>query len=568
MTLYKPRNMVGSTIASGSNFVHGTDSQIELTDAGDFDSEGGYIRIDDGSQWALYEYTGKNSNTLTGLTAANYIAESTSSHTFSEGTPVTVEATADLWRDIVSIFRGDMTWALSNFSNITGVDRFKVDTAANLSAGVSNRICFETDTGRVLYDNGASFVELGLAEGEISLGELGSLDASGNPITNVLSLVISDTGDDVRIRKNGSGNFELYNDTDSSVLLSIDENTAEVLLSGDIDLGSSHQVVNMPDPTSAQDAATKSYVDAIEQGLDIKDSVVAATDGANIDLTSSTDPNPIDGVTLSDSERVLLKDQTTASENGIYTTVTATDPSSWIRSNDADEDDEVTAGMFVFVEEGTVNQNRGFVVTSNDPITVGSSDISFTQFSGAGQISAGDGLNKSGDTINHDSASVHENGGALEITHNNLTLNPDDHHTKTTDLGDLADVLGISEIKMDTASNLTAGTPDRLCLETDTGRVLYDNGTSFIELGLSESEITLGNLGSLDAGDNSIKNLLAILNSAQSSAPSSPSNGDFYMDDGTNTEDGYAGLRQYTNGAWEDVGAGGGGSNAFSFFMG
>ncbi len=69
-------------------------------------------------------------------------------------------------------------------------------------------------------------------------------------------------------------------------------------------------------------------------------------------------------------------------------------------------------------------------------------------------------------------------------------------------------------------------------------------------------------------GGNSITNLFAILSSAQSSPPSTPSNGDYYMDDGTNTEDGYAGLRQYTNGSWEDVGAGGGGSNAFSFFMG
>ncbi len=73
---------------------------------------------------------------------------------------------------------------------------------------------------------------------------------------------------------------------------------------------------------------------------------------------------------------------------------------------------------------------------------------------------------------------------------------------------------------------------------------------------------------SLDMGANSITNLFAVLGSAQSSAPDNPSPGDYYMDDGTNTEDGYAGLRQFTNGSWEDVGAGGGGSNAFSFFMG
>ncbi len=439
-TLYKPRNMVGSTIASGTNFVHGTDSQVQLTDAGDFDSEGGYIRIDDGSQWALYEYTGINSNTLTGLTAADYIAKSTASHTFSEGTPVTVEATADLWRDIVDILRGDLTWALSKFSNITGVDHFTVATSAP-SAGVADRIIFDKNSGRILHDDGATLTDLGLSESEITLGNLGSLDAGGNAVTNILSLVVSDTGDDIRLRKDGSGNFELYNDSDGATLLTVDENTAEIITQGNIDLGNTHQIINLPDPTSPQDAATKSYVDAIEQGLDIKDSVVAATDGTNIDLSSSTDPNPIDGVTLSDSDRVLLKDQTTDSENGIWTAVTATDPSSWIRSNDADEDNEVTAGLFVFVEEGTINQNRGFVVTTNDPITVGTTDITFTQFSGAGQITAGNGLNKSGDTLNHDSASVHESGGDLSITHNNLDISSSDHHTQTTssdiDLGSL-----------------------------------------------------------------------------------------------------------------------------------
>ena len=71
-----------------------------------------------------------------------------------------------------------------------------------------------------------------------------------------------------------------------------------------------------------------------------------------------------------------------------------------------------------------------------------------------------------------------------------------------------------------------------------------------------------------DMGDNSIDNVLSILDSAQSSPPTTPGNGDFYMDDGTNTEDGFAGLRQFTNGDWEDVGAGDGGSNAFAFFMG
>lgn len=181
--------------------------------------------------------------------------------------------------------------------------------------------------------------------------------------------------------------------TASEILLSITPTwTGEHTFSGGI--------TGLPAPTNDGDAARKAYVDAVEQALDIKDSVVAATDGSDVDLTSASDPNPIDGVTLSDGDRILLKDQNTGSENGIYDAVTATDPTTWTRSADADEDDEVTAGLFTFVEEGTNNSDKGFVLTTNDPITVGSTDLSFTQFSGAGQITAGDALGKSGDTLN------------------------------------------------------------------------------------------------------------------------------------------------------------------------
>lgn len=203
-------------------------------------------------------------------------------------------------------------------------------------------------------------------------------------------------------------------------------------------------ITGLPSPTDAGDAARKAYVDAVEQALDIKDSVQAATDGANVDLGSASDPNPIDGVTLADGDRVLLKDQTDATENGIYDSVTATDPTTWTRSADADEDAEVTAGLFTFVEAGTVNNNRGFVLTTNDPITVGTTALTFTQFSGAGQITAGDGLTKTADTLNIAPAdfvgallSVDGNGDIQvdegDIDHDAIdqsTVSPDDHHPR------------------------------------------------------------------------------------------------------------------------------------------
>ena len=145
----------------------------------------------------------------------------------------------------------------------------------------------------------------------------------------------------------------------------------------------------------ATSLATKEYVDAVKTGLDFKDSVrVAST--ANVDESSA--PAAIDGVTLSSGDRVLLKNQSTGSENGIY--VFNGSGSAMTRATDADADAEVTSGLYVFVEAGTVNSDTGFVLTTDGSITVGSTALTFTQFSGAGQITAGDALTKSGNTLN------------------------------------------------------------------------------------------------------------------------------------------------------------------------
>lgn len=157
---------------------------------------------------------------------------------------------------------------------------------------------------------------------------------------------------------------------------------------------------------------TKEYVDAVKVGLDFKDSVrVAST--ANV--TISGPGAAIDGVTLSSGDRVLLKNQSTASQNGIYVFNGAA--SALTRATDADSSTEVTAGMFVFVEEGTVNADQGFVLTTDGTITVGSTSLSFTQFSGAGQIVAGDAMTKTGNQldVNDDNITLEVNSDALRI---------------------------------------------------------------------------------------------------------------------------------------------------------
>jgi hypothetical protein len=173
------------------------------------------------------------------------------------------------------------------------------------------------------------------------------------------------------------------------------------------------RLTGLADPTGDQDAATKAYVDATATGLDVKGSVRVAT---TEDITLSG-VQTVDGVSLVAGDRVLVKNQSTASENGIYTVVSG---NSWTRSTDADNTPagEVTPGMFSFVEEGTLNSNSGFVLSTEGAITLGSTALAFSQFSGAGQITAGAGLTKSGNTIDVNTAS----SDRVVINANNIDL--------------------------------------------------------------------------------------------------------------------------------------------------
>lgn len=144
-------------------------------------------------------------------------------------------------------------------------------------------------------------------------------------------------------------------------------------------------------PTADTDAATKAYVDAARMGMDIKESVRAATT-ANIALTGT---QTIDGIALVAGDRVLVKDQTTTSQNGIYVVAAG----AWTRATDADASAEVTPGIFTFVEAGTTQGDTGWILTTDAPITLGTTGLTFVQFSGAGQIVGGAGLTKTGNTL-------------------------------------------------------------------------------------------------------------------------------------------------------------------------
>ena len=158
-------------------------------------------------------------------------------------------------------------------------------------------------------------------------------------------------------------------------------------------------------PVNATDAATKSFVESTAQGLDVKDSCVAATT-ANITISTALNSgDSLDGVTLANGNRVLVKDQSTASENGIY--VVGSSPA---RATDLAAGADA-AGMFTFIEQGTVNADNGFVCSSNKgSAVVGTNSLAYAQFSGAGSVTAGDGLQKSGNTMSVD---LKANGGLV-----------------------------------------------------------------------------------------------------------------------------------------------------------
>lgn len=167
-------------------------------------------------------------------------------------------------------------------------------------------------------------------------------------------------------------------------------------------------------PVADLDAANKGYVDSARAGLDVKASVKVATTGP---LTLSTDleaGDTVDGYTLVAGDRVLVKDQDTASENGIYVVAASGAPT---RAADADSSDEVSPGMFTFVEQGTLNADSGWVLITDGAITVGTTGLEFSLFSVAGNILAGEGLSKTGDTLN-----VNVDGTSIEISSDELRI--------------------------------------------------------------------------------------------------------------------------------------------------
>lgn len=254
----------------------------------------------------------------------------------------------------VTISLSDPTIQLTDITDLSANARTFLSTPS--SANLATLVSDETGTGALVFGTNPTLTGVTVS---------GNITVTGN------GLVASNVNNfDTQVRTNRLDQMAVP--------------TASVSLN-------SQKITNLAEPTLDSDAATKAYVDAARSGLDIKQSVRVATT-ANITLSGT---QTIDGVAVIAGDRVLVKDQTTGSQNGIYVVAAG----SWTRATDADNSTEVTAGMFTFVAEGTVGADSGWVLTTNDAITLNTTTLTFSQFSGAGQITAGAGLTKTGNTI-------------------------------------------------------------------------------------------------------------------------------------------------------------------------
>lgn len=330
--------------------------------------------------------------TNTGVTAASYgSATAVPVLTINEQGQITAASTANIATtlNIAGNTGTDGIALLTETLTVTGTAPINAAVTANTititaadattsTKGVAsfNTASFEVASGAVsIKAGGVSNTQL--ANSSVTIGSTTTaLGATSNSLAGLQQLTV----DNIDI----NGNTISATNTDGSITLT-------PLGTGTVDV-SGKRITSVAEPTQDTDAATKAYVDSRAAGLDPKASVRVATTG-NITLSNT---QTIDGVALSIGNRVLVRAQSTSTENGIYIVANG----AWARAADFDAPAEITAGAFFFVEEGTQYADTGWVVSSASVGTVGSDAIEFTQFSGAGQITAGDALSKTGSTLN------------------------------------------------------------------------------------------------------------------------------------------------------------------------
>ncbi len=300
----------------------------------------------------------------------------------------------------------------------------RVEVLASDPAGgglYEGRLWFNSTTDLLKYYNGSAVVSLGTGGGVSSLtvdnASIENIGDATDPsirvkalgITNAMlagSIANSKLATDPLARGNHTGTQAAATISDLATVVKAYRLDEFAVPTADVSLNS-HKLTNVTDPSSAQDAATKNYVDAVAAGLAPKDAVRVSSTAAITLATGAENGDTLDGVTLATGDRILLRHQAAPAENGIYVVAASGAPT---RATDADSSADLL-GAAVFVSEGTTWGNTLWVMTTDGPITVDTTGLVWAQFGGPGEYTASNGVTKTGSDF------AIENSGVLTVAH-------------------------------------------------------------------------------------------------------------------------------------------------------
>ena len=393
------------TLTASSAIIVDANKAVDEIIIGNSTTVGGGIKLNEGTNNGTDNIIIKAPNTL----AASY----TLTLPADDGTPGQFLKT-----DGSGVLSFDTIYSSFTITGDTGTDTFNTNETLDfqgntqvVTAVTNNQVAFSIGNSSIgttqLTDAGVTNVKL--ANSTITLGSSTlTLGSTTTDIAGITSLVV----DDITI------NGQTISTTASNKNIEL----------------SPHSTGTVTVPAGYKDRAgftdnslaNKAYVDSVSQGLDVKNSVEAATTtnlsatysngtaGVGATLTFGSAVTTLDGYTLVNGDRILVKDQTNAFENGIYTRTSST---VFTRAIDADTSSDLSGGVFVFVEQGTLNGDNGYVFTHNGAPTIGTTNLPVSQFSGAGQITAGAALTKTGNQLD-----VAVDGSSIEITTDALNV--------------------------------------------------------------------------------------------------------------------------------------------------
>jgi hypothetical protein len=426
-------DVTGSPVTTSGNITVDVDLS-ELTDmiAAVNGAEDEMVLLDNGLQRRklLSEIALSAFSNDSGWTSNTGTVTSVGTGTGLSGGAITTTGTIDLDFDNLAEKTGDLV-AGDRLVGVSGTTHFSETISAIPLSIFNNDSGWTNNTGTVTSvgaGNGMDFTSI-TTSGNVTMGTPSTLtSATSNGVTATSHTHTLDISGFASTALSDTANIVYTN--------------AARTISATHTIATGFDLIITDAPTDDTHAANKGYVDSVAQGLDVKASVVCnstttstegtgysytATGGASGrgQITWTAGPTTIDGVTLANDDRILNSE--TGAAGGLWIRTAA---NTWDRATDFDEDDEVTAGAFVFVEEGTSYADTGWVLTTNDPITIGGASgtsLSWAQFSGAGTYTAGDGLGLSGSVFSLDTP------GTLDADSTNTVTA--DSHTHNIDTG-------------------------------------------------------------------------------------------------------------------------------------